>query len=66
MKDVDRTPPWYAPWRRVERARAEDDPADHGTAFGLELSLTPADELPGEPELPARTSVHAPGPARGH
>lgn len=31
-------PRWYQPWRRAE-IRAQDDPADFGTCFGLELSL---------------------------
>ncbi len=29
---------WYQPFRRVE-ARPQDDPADLGTCFGLELTL---------------------------
>ncbi|MBL8342235.1 MAG: hypothetical protein JNL30_12265 [Rubrivivax sp.] len=32
-------PRWYQPWRRAE-ARPADDPADLGTCFGLELSLS--------------------------
>jgi hypothetical protein len=39
---------WFGSWRSVERP-AQDDPADLGTAFGLDLSLS---ELPHEP-LPA-------------
>ena len=31
-------PRWYTPWRQLE-TRAADDPADVGTAFGLELTL---------------------------
>ena len=31
-------PRWYAPWRPSE-TRLADDPADVGTAFGLELTL---------------------------
>jgi hypothetical protein len=31
-------PRWYAPWRQSE-TRVADDPADVGTAFGLELTL---------------------------
>lgn len=30
---------WYAPWRAV--AAPQDDPADLGTAFGLDLSMSP-------------------------
>jgi hypothetical protein len=39
---------WFAGWRSAERP-AQDDPADLGTAFGLDLSLS---ELSHEP-LPA-------------
>jgi len=45
MKDSRRHVPWYAPWRSVERAEADEtDPADLGTAFGLDLSLQPVDD----------------------
>ncbi|GMV45700.1 MAG: hypothetical protein AMXMBFR66_10980 [Pseudomonadota bacterium] len=38
--------PWYAPWRSVERAAADEtDAADLGTAFGLDLSLQPLEDL---------------------
>lgn len=30
---------WYAPWRAA--AAPQDDPADLGTAFGLDLSMAP-------------------------
>lgn len=46
MNKLANSAPWYAPWR--QRAAVEDDPADLGTAFGLDLSL----DLPPEP-LPA-------------
>lgn len=39
---------WFGLWRAAERT-LEDDPADLGTAFGLDLSLG---EL-GDDELPA-------------
>jgi hypothetical protein len=43
------TPPrWYAAWRAVVPA-AQDDPADLGTAYGLDLSLS---ELMAEPRPP--------------
>ncbi len=29
--------PWYAPWRAS--AAEQDDPADLGTAFGLDMSM---------------------------
>ena len=38
---------WFAGWRATERP-AQDDPADLGTAFGLDLSLN---ELQHEPPL---------------
>lgn len=39
------TPParWYAPWRA--RSADRDDPADYGTAFGLDLSMQRVAEL---------------------
>lgn len=37
MNKLAPSTPWYAPWR--SRAASEDDPADLGTAFGLDLSL---------------------------
>ncbi len=49
MKDIGRPPPWYARWRRVERPSLDDDPADHGTAFGLELTLLDQGEPRGAP-----------------
>jgi hypothetical protein len=41
---------WYAPWRA---AVPQDDPADMGTAFGLDLSLAPT----------ADTAIRGPGAA---
>ena len=51
------TPPrWYSVWRARETP-VYDDPADMGTAFGLDLSLN---EIPHEPvaavESPGRQS----------
>ena len=40
---------WFAGWRTAQRP-VHDDPADLGTAFGLDLSLN---ELIHEPTLPA-------------
>lgn len=43
---------WLMPWRRgatvpsIDDAADRDDPAGLGTAFGLDLSLTPHDERP--------------------
>ena len=51
MNKPEFSPRWYLPWRQGE-SRQADDPADLGTAFGLELSLTP-DPQPkpaGEPQ----------------
>ena len=46
-------PRWYTPWRQGE-ARVADDPADVGTAFGLELSLA-AESSPSKADAsPAR------------
>lgn len=50
MKDIGRSPPWYARWRRAERPSFDDDPADHGTAFGLELTLVDQGEPRGAPQ----------------
>jgi hypothetical protein len=39
MRD-DKTPaPLLARWKRVWRPLGVDDPADYGTAFGLDLSM---------------------------
>lgn len=51
---------WSVPWRDVTTPALEDDPADVGTAFGLELSIAPwvADEAPAtHPPRPARTAA---------
>jgi hypothetical protein len=42
---------WYQPWRRAETR--EQDPADLGTCYGLELTLA-ADPAPAKPAAPAR------------
>ena len=47
---------WFGHWRAVERS-ARDDPADLGTAFGLDLSLSEmGDELPAAPAAKANKS----------
>lgn len=38
MNEADRSPRWFHPWRG-DPAPAAEDPADMGTAFGLDLSL---------------------------
>ena len=47
---------WFAGWRAAQRP-AQDDPADLGTAFGLDLSLR---ELVHEP-LPPEPVARRPG-----
>lgn len=53
MNKLANSAPWYAPWKR--RAAAEQDPADLGTAFGLDLSM----ELPPEPMPVPRGATRA-------
>lgn len=36
---------WFGLWRAAERS-PKDDPADMGTAFGLDLSLSELDDEP--------------------
>jgi hypothetical protein len=45
-------PRWYQPWRRAE-ARVAEDPADLGTCFGLEVSLS-AQAAPARAAAPAQ------------
>ena len=45
---------WYHAWRSTPRPAPDTDPADLGTAFGLELSMSEPAELPapaGAPRL---------------
>jgi hypothetical protein len=46
---------WFAGWRATERP-VQDDPADLGTAFGLDMSLN---ELVHEPPMPAPSARRA-------
>ena len=46
MNKAAPSPRWFSGWRAAERP-AQDDPADLGTAFGLDLSLN---ELIHEPQ----------------
>jgi len=39
MKKSDKSHRWFGSWRAAERA-PRDDPADLGTAFGLDLSMS--------------------------
>jgi hypothetical protein len=55
MKKAARTSTrWYAAWRARPVAAPEVDPADFGTAFGLDLSIpgdvTPARAVPAAPQ----------------
>ncbi len=52
MNKPQATARWYTPWRQAGGAAAhEDDAADWGTAFGLEMSMPSV--LPGAVEDPA-------------
>ncbi len=37
---------WLTRWRKRHQRAARDDFGDHGTAFGLDLSLRMPDEVP--------------------
>lgn len=41
-------PPWYAPWRSAAEPVESEDPADLGTAYGLDLSVDPLPRPPGD------------------
>ncbi len=63
--------PWYAPWRSEAEPVASDDPADLGTAYGLDLSLDPLarpsdDAAAATPAAPATDArwVQRPGTRR--
>ena len=49
---------WFGLWRAAEPA-PEDDPADLGTAFGLDLSLSELGDEGPPPAPPARLQVKA-------
>lgn len=53
MNKLAKPPRWYQPWRQAEVA-AQDDPADFGTCFGLELSLLAEAEQAKAAAAPAR------------
>lgn len=50
MRKLAPAAPWYAPWRR--RVEIDNDPADLGTAFGLDLSLQAPALLASETQPP--------------
>ncbi|MEN9417927.1 MAG: hypothetical protein RI988_1547 [Pseudomonadota bacterium] len=53
-------------WVRKPAAVSEPDFGDHGTAFGLDLSLTPAQATPGSEPAPAPALPASPAaPAHG-
>jgi hypothetical protein len=56
MDKSDASRRWFGLWRAAERA-PEDDPADLGTAFGLDLSLSELGDggPPPPPSLPGKT-----------
>ena len=41
---------WFSIWRSADRPAPDTDPADLGTAFGLEMSML---ETPTEPATPS-------------
>ncbi len=59
MSKADTNSRWYAPWRQASLAD-QDDAADMGTAFGLDLSV--ASEFPKSTEAP---TTPAQEPSRG-
>jgi len=55
MNKANRPAPWYAPWRSGAAQAVDDDPADMGTAFGLDYSLNLlVTEPPPEPKGESR------------
>jgi len=59
MRD-DKTPaPLLARWKRVWRPVLVQDPADYGTAFGLDLSME--EGVPHAPGPQPKTAAPAPG-----
>lgn len=52
MKKAEASPRWYAVWRARPAPARPQDPADLGTAFGLDLSFR-TEEPPLPPATPA-------------
>jgi hypothetical protein len=52
MKKSDRSHRWFGSWRAAERT-PQDDPADLGTAFGLDLSMSEQADPPAPATAPA-------------
>jgi len=40
---------WFSAWRNADRPAPDNDPADLGTAFGLEMSMLEAEDPPARP-----------------
>lgn len=55
---------WLSRWTRPRPQSLRDDPADYGTAFGLEMCVDPAADA-GAPASPSR-AIAVPAPAAGH
>jgi len=53
MNKADPSPRWFSGWRASER-QVQQDPADLGTAFGLDLSLNEIVHEPAPPAAAAR------------
>jgi hypothetical protein len=50
---------WWFAGRNASDRPAEDDPADHGTAFGLDLSLLQPLDEPADTSLPPATDAES-------
>jgi hypothetical protein len=55
MSKTDNNSRWFGAWRDTPRTAPDDDAADMGTAFGLEMSLEPQ----AAPSLDAATDADA-------
>jgi hypothetical protein len=60
MRDDKTSPPLLARWKRAWRPLLADDPADYGTAFGLDLSME--EGIPHAVEPPATAAAAPAGP----
>lgn len=60
--------PWYAPWRSAAEPEEVQDPADLGTAYGLDLSIDlssrPRDDAAPAPSTDDARWVQRPGARR--
>lgn len=46
LSKAAKPPSWFHRWRSASRPAPDTDPADLGTAFGLDLSMSQAAPLP--------------------